>query len=186
MSAEYLIFNLLVFLPPFVLSLLPHAEMAGRWRPVATSIAWIALPFLVWDAWVAGEHWRFNEAYVLGPRIAGLPIEEIMSVARVACAEAWPDLVVVFDVDEKTATRRRNGVPRGKRAADKGPGLFEDRMELKKAEFHQRVRDGFRQQAKRDPETYALVDARKAEDEVFAATIEAVRSHFVASREAQG
>jgi dTMP kinase len=92
----------------------------------------------------------------------GLPIDEIMSVARAACAQAWPDLVVVFDVDEETAAGRLN------------PLL--DRMEQKGAAFHRKVREGYLAQVRRDPKGYALVDARAEEDTVFMATLEAIRA----------
>lgn len=96
----------------------------------------------------------------------GLPIDEIMSVARAACAQAWPDLVVVFDVDEETAAGRLN------------PLL--DRMEQKGAAFHRKVREGYLAQVRRDPQGYALVDARAEEDTVFAATLEAIRAKLSA------
>ncbi len=94
----------------------------------------------------------------------GLPVEEIMSVARAACAKAWPDLVVVFDVDEETAAGRLN------------PLL--DRMEQKGAAFHRKVREGFHAQAREDPGHYAVVDARAAEDEVFASLLATVRQRL--------
>lgn len=91
----------------------------------------------------------------------GLPAQEIMAVARAACAGAWPDLVVVFDVDEATAAGRLN------------PLL--DRMEQKGAAFHRKVREGYLEQAKGDPSGYAVIDAREPEDDVFEATLEVVR-----------
>lgn len=103
----------------------------------------------------------------------GLPIDEIMSVARAACRDAWPDLVVVFDVDEATAAARLN------------PLL--DRMEQKGAAFHRKVRNGFLDQARRDPASYAVVDARREEEEVFAAMLDAVRERLgEAARERRG
>jgi len=88
----------------------------------------------------------------------GLPESEIVAVANAAMGSrgtpgaCWPDLVVVFDVDERTASTRLN------------PLL--DRMERKGAEFHRKVRDGYLSQARNDPEHYAVVDATANEDEV--------------------
>ena len=60
MRAEYLLFDLVVVVPPLLLSQLPAAGMAGRWRDALRAILVMAVPFVVWDALVAGRHWRFN------------------------------------------------------------------------------------------------------------------------------
>lgn len=91
----------------------------------------------------------------------GLPTDEIMAVARAACRDAWPDLVVVFDVDSDTAATRLN------------PLL--DRMEQKGAAFHKRVRDGYLEQARDFKDQYTVVDARVNEDEVTRALLRSVR-----------
>jgi len=83
----------------------------------------------------------------------GLPIDDIMNVGRVALGDAWPHLVVVFDVDEQTAASRLN------------PLL--DRMEMKGRDYHRAVRQGYLDQAQRDPERYLVIDARDDEDTVF-------------------
>ena len=58
----------------------------------------------------------------------GMPAEEILRVGQIAVGECWPDLTVIFNVDEATAAKRLS------------PLL--DRMEQKGAEYHRRVRDG--------------------------------------------
>jgi len=100
----------------------------------------------------------------------GLPLEEIMAVARAACGmpgqagACWPDLTVIFDVDEATAAPRLN------------PLL--DRMERKGAEFHRKVRRGYLAQAEREPGVYAVVDARGGEESVTEAMVGALRAKF--------
>lgn len=83
----------------------------------------------------------------------GIPVADIMHVGQVAVGNHWPDLVVVFDVDEPTAARRLN------------PLL--DRMELKGAEYHRKVRRGYLDQAAADPDGYLVIDARPDADTVF-------------------
>lgn len=83
----------------------------------------------------------------------GMSVDDIRAVGHVALGENWPDLVVVFDVDDATAAQRLN------------PLL--DRMELKGTEYHARVRQGYLDQAAEVPKHYAIVDARPGEDEVF-------------------
>lgn len=100
----------------------------------------------------------------------GLPEAEIMAVAECACGPrtggTWPDVVVIFDVDEATAATRLN------------PLL--DRMEQKGAAFHRKVRAGYLAQAKRDPGRHIVIDARKDEDAVAEALAAALCARFVA------
>ncbi len=96
MRAEYLLFDLLVLSAPLVI---------GAWRPAwfydrigaalrATVI--VAVPFIAWDAAVAGRHWWFDERYVLGPELFGLPLEECLFFVAVplACLFAWETVLV--------------------------------------------------------------------------------------------
>lgn len=83
----------------------------------------------------------------------GLDPDDIRAVARVAIDGCDPDLVVIFDVDEQTAAGRLN------------PLL--DRMEQKGAEYHRRVRQGYLDQAQRDPAHYLVVDATQEPGRVF-------------------
>lgn len=80
----------------------------------------------------------------------GMPVADILRVGQIALGEHWPDMVVVFDVDEQTASTRLN------------PLL--DRMELKGQEYHRRVRQGYLDQAESDPNRYMVIDARPSAD----------------------
>ena len=94
----------------------------------------------------------------------GLELEEIEQVARIAIGGSWPDLVVVFDVDEGVASRRLN------------PLL--DRMEAKGRSFHRRVREGYLEQARRWPDRYVVVDASGGEEAVWGLLVAALRERF--------
>jgi isorenieratene synthase len=91
MKWEYLLFDLAILLPPLALSLAVPTVLARRWGALLTAIAAAAVPFVAWDALVAGRHWWFNDAYVLGPRVAGLPFEEVAFFVSVpfACLFLW-------------------------------------------------------------------------------------------------
>lgn len=100
----------------------------------------------------------------------GVSLEEILAVGRVAVGECWPSLTVIFDVDEKTASRRLVGSPKsGRRAADPAPqlGLFADRMEQRDVEYRRRVRQGYLDQAAAHPAAYLVIDASPEPDAVF-------------------
>lgn len=83
----------------------------------------------------------------------GMPLDDILHVGRIAVGDRWPDLVVIFDVDSRTAAHRLN------------PLL--DRMELKGEEYHAKVRQGYLVQAQSDPARYMVIDARPDADTVF-------------------
>jgi dTMP kinase len=85
----------------------------------------------------------------------GLAKPEILAVAETAVGGTWPDLTVIFDVDEITASRRLS------------PLL--DRMEQKGLEFHRRVREGYLAQVRAHPEAHLVVDAAQEVDAVTAA-----------------
>jgi dTMP kinase len=94
----------------------------------------------------------------------GLTREEILKVGDVAIGHHWPDVTVILDVDEQVASTRLD--PR------------KDRMELRGAEFHARVREGFVNQAQAEPDRHLLIEASGDADAVFAALLEGLRQRF--------
>lgn len=94
----------------------------------------------------------------------GMPVRDILDVARVATQGCRPDLVVVFDVDEATALRRMN------------PLL--DRMEAKGREFHRKVRQGYLDQVASDPEHYRKIDATLNEEQVWTSLVAVLHQRF--------
>ncbi|MCC7192321.1 MAG: dTMP kinase [Phycisphaeraceae bacterium] len=101
----------------------------------------------------------------------GLPISDILETGRIALGDCWPDLTVVFDVDEETALARMNPLLR-QREFD----TAHDRMELKGADFHRTVRQGYLDQAKNDSSRYLVVDARGDADSVYALLLKGIES----------
>jgi len=83
----------------------------------------------------------------------GLDTGQIRQVGRIALRNHWPDLTVIFDVDEQAAARRLH------------PLL--DRMEQKGAAYHRKVRQGFLDQAAAEPDRHLVIDATTDPDTVF-------------------
>jgi dTMP kinase len=92
----------------------------------------------------------------------GLCFSEIERVGEVAVGGTMPDLVVIFDVDERTASTRLN------------PLL--DRIESRGESYHRRVREGYLQQARQHPQMYRVIDASREMDEVTELLFEALRA----------
>ena len=78
----------------------------------------------------------------------GLDIEEVIRISRWATGGLLPHLTLVLDLLAEDGLRRARG--RSGRA---------DRLEAEAIDFHERVRAGFLQLAKADPERYAVIDA---------------------------
>lgn len=91
----------------------------------------------------------------------GLAEADILRVGQIALQDCWPDLVVIFDVDETTAAGRLN------------PLL--DRIEQRGDDYHRAVRQGYLNQAQNDPDRYVVIDAAADPDTVFARLVEAIK-----------
>ena len=91
MKFEYLLFNMIIIAGPLIFGSLKQFYFFDRWRNVLISAIIIAIPFIVWDSIVTGEHWTFNSQYTLDFRLAHLPIEEWMFflTVPVACLFTW-------------------------------------------------------------------------------------------------
>ncbi len=101
----------------------------------------------------------------------GLDEQEIFAVGGVAVGNHWPDLTVVFDVDEKTAAHRLN------------PLL--DRMEQKGAEFHRKVRSGYHAQVQAHPDRYVMIDATVDAETVFSSLLQAIEQSMASAQTAR-
>ena len=112
------------------------------------------LPALARGAFVLADRFISSTLAYQGSA-GGLARQDILSVGDIAIGGRWPDLVVVFDVDWKTAQSRMS------RALD--------RIEQKDADYHRRVREGYLEQARSQPEKYLVVDSTAQPEAVFAA-----------------
>ena len=91
MSYEYLLFNLCVAAGPILASFEEKVHFVSRWPRALLANGIVMVPYLVWDALVAGSHWRFHGDYTLPFRPAGLPIGEWLFFWTVpfACLFVW-------------------------------------------------------------------------------------------------
>jgi dTMP kinase len=72
--------------------------------------------------------------------------ERVSAINRFAIGDCVPDLTIVIDLDPRIGLERA-----------KGRELF-DRMESQSLEFHQRVRQGYLDLARREPQRVKIVD----------------------------
>ena len=72
---------------PAALSFDPHIAFARRWKHLWLGMAVVGVFFLAWDVvFTQLGVWGFNAAYVLGPHLANLPVEEVLFFAVVPFA----------------------------------------------------------------------------------------------------
>ena len=90
----------------------------------------------------------------------GLDIDQIKMLNNLATGGKQPDLTLVFDVDIETSMQR--------------VGNEKDRMESSGKEFFNRVRNGYLEMAKQEPERLKIVDSTKSIDEVHKRVIEII------------
>jgi dTMP kinase len=85
---------------------------------------------------------------------AGLPIDELRDLARVATGGLDPDLTLLLDVDPELGIRRKSAGAR-------------NRFESIDLDFHRRVRTGFLDLASGEPDRWRVVDSSRHIDRVF-------------------
>ncbi|WP_372398778.1 dTMP kinase [Azospirillum sp. HJ39] len=138
----------------------------GRWSPVTEALLHTAarrdhLERTVWPALEAGR-WvlcdRFFDSTMAYQGYGlGLGRELVETLQRAALGGFRPDLTLILDIEVETGLRR---------AASRHGG--EDRYERMDIGFHQRLRDGFLDIARREPERCAVIDADADPDTVEA------------------
>lgn len=110
---------------------------------------------------------RFNDSTVAYQGHArGLGIDTVQRLCEQVCAGTLPDLTFFLDVDPK------EGLSRTKRLSKDSAGSGQvDRIEAEKLEFHQRVREGMQELARRYPERIFRIDTHQPLDVVFASAV---------------
>jgi len=124
------------------------------------------LPTLERGAWVVSD--RFVDSTVAYQGYGrGLDLAAIDALTRMTVGPTTPDLTLILDLPVEAGLTRAGG-----------RGTGEDRYERMGHAFHQRIRDGFLEIARKDPRRCVVIDASPDEDAVHAAVLEAVRARL--------
>ena len=92
--------------------------------------------------------------------VRGLGWDEVAGLNRLATGGLDPDLTLVFDMDPEAALARAQ-------SRNTEESSRESRLDDDPAEFHRRVREGFLELARREPDRVRVIDAEGSHDEVF-------------------
>lgn len=95
---------------------------------------------------------------------SGVDIDALRALASIATGDLAPDRTILLDLPPEDGLRRK---------APADQTRFEASFDL---DFHRRVRAGFLDLARREPARVAVIDARRAVDEVFADVLAAARN----------
>lgn len=91
----------------------------------------------------------------------GEDIERILIMNEMATGGLMPDLTILLDIDVKTGFDRLHD-------RNRRHGVEKDRIEREARDFHERVRSGYLELARRWPQRIRVVDAARDEDAVQA------------------
>jgi dTMP kinase len=106
---------------------------------------------------------RFLLANIAYQGYAGdLGVEPLSRVGQIAIDGVYPNLTFLLDLDPGVAAQRRDREP--------------DRMEQRGQSFLDRVRAGFLEEARRNPEAIVVIDATPGPDQVQAGVRQAARA----------
>jgi dTMP kinase len=147
-----------------------------RWDAASEALLMVAarrchLVETVWPALDAGQ-WvvcdRFADSTTAYQGYGGgVPLEQLTALHRLVAGDFQPDLTLILDVPVETgltrAARRKGG---------------ENRFESKGREFHERVRQGFLNIARREPARCVVVDANRDAAAVDAAILAVIRERL--------
>lgn len=103
----------------------------------------------------------------------GVPISDILATATAATENLWPDLTIILDVTIAEARQRTS-----KKGRFQQIGLFEDRIEQRATQFHERVREGFLAQCTQFPDTYRRVGATGRKEVVSQRIMRVLKTYF--------
>jgi len=90
----------------------------------------------------------------------GIDLEQIHYLNKIATGNLKPDLTIVLDVDIETSLAR--------------VGAEKDRMESAGAEFFERVRQGFLEIAKQEPQRVKIVDSTQTIEDIHKQILEII------------
>jgi len=145
---------------------------ADRWQPMSEALLLYAArhdhverlikPALEAGHWVLSDRF-FDSTTAYQGAAGGMDRETLDQLRHIALGDFAPDLTLVLDFDPEFGLRRA-----GSR------GGSEQRFESKGLAFHVRLRQGFLDIARTEPERCALLDAGEPPDDVLASALDLI------------
>lgn len=131
----------------------PESEVLLFEASRAQLVRQVILPALERGAWVVCDRF-FDSTTAYQGFGRGFPVELMETINRFAVGDAVPDMTILLDVNVSLGMQRC-----AKRQA--GQAMKYDRIESEALAFHERVRQGYLELARRYPERFRQVDAMR-------------------------
>lgn len=149
----------------------------GRWSPMTETLLMFAArsdhlektirPALEAGRWVVCDRFADSSRAYQGAG-GGAPAAFIEALDAAIVGASQPDLTLIFDLPVEVGLERAFG-----------RGLFETRFESKGLEFHERLRAGFLEIARKNPQRCVIIDAVGDEETVFSRVWAAVEGRLL-------
>jgi dTMP kinase len=148
-----------VLLAPREPALTPLADLMLYAAARAQHLAEVIEPALAAGSTVLCD--RYSDATIAYQAFAsGLPLAHIQHVHALPGLDRKPDLTLLLDLDAQVGLERARA-----RQAQDGDHLT--RFEEEDLQYHRKVRDGYLELARMEPERFAVIDGSGDEDTVF-------------------
>ena len=131
----------------------PESEVLLFEASRAQLVRQVILPALERGAWVVCDRF-FDSTTAYQGFGRGFPVELMETINRFAVGEAVPDMTILLDVNVSLGMQRC-----AKRQA--GQAMKYDRIESEALDFHEKVRQGYLELARRFPARFRKVDAMR-------------------------
>jgi dTMP kinase len=128
-------------------------------------------PALSQGTWVLCDRF-FDSTRAYQGRLGQVSPDVLNAMQRVTIGDLKPDLTIILDIPVEVGLKRASA-RRGTAAPD--------RFEAEDIQFHQDLRDAYKQIAAEDPQRCVLIDANADADTVAAQIWSAVRNHLFAT-----
>jgi len=99
----------------------------------------------------------------------GVPLKMVQGLARWACGDSWPQKTLLFDIDAAAGLAR--SLPLKKPESESGQG---DRIESCGPRFMEKVRKGYLELAKGEPDRISVIPVTGNQEDTFEAVIAAL------------
>ena len=147
-----------LLLDPGNTDIFPRTELLLYFASRAQNVEQVIRPALASGVLVLCD--RFTDSTLVYQGAGrGLDAETVLRLDEIACRGLRPDLTILIDIDLETSlyrARRRNAKF----------GQEESRIDDESAQFHERVREGYRRLAERHSERIVVIDGRAGIGEV--------------------
>jgi len=141
----------------------------------AQLVAEVIKPSLAEGKWVISD--RFSDSTIAYQGYGrGIEIDVIRKLNEVAAAGLEPDMTIILDLDVETGIRRAFSSQMEFTGNEAG-----DRMEMEQEEFHESIREGYLQLAKREPDRIKTIQVKGSIEEVHKSIVSLIEPFLTKS-----